>query len=115
MKRHSDSGKRSLDISDFAAHILDELFRINGDKEYILQSKGKMPISTNNFNDHLREYCEKCGVEYKSSHKIRFYACSRMYDLGYDEKTIQKNMGHSSLVMTRHYDRRQKKTLIPSL
>ena len=115
MKRHSDSGKRSLDISDFAAHILDELFRINGDKEYILQSKGKMPISTNNFNDHLREYCEKCGVEYKSSHKIRFYACFRMYDLGYDEKTIQKNMGHSSLVMTRHYDRRQKKTVDPKL
>ena len=115
MKRHSDSGKRSVDISDFAAHILDELFKINGDKDYILQSKGEMPISTNNFNDHLREYCEKCGVEYKSSHKIRFYACSRMYDLGYDEKTIQKNMGHSSLVMTRHYDRRQKKTVDPKL
>ena len=115
MKRHSDSGKRTLDISDFAAQILDKLFEINGEKEYILQSKGKMPISTNNFNEHLRMYCEKCGIEYKSSHKIRFYACSRMYDLGYDEKTIQKNMGHSSLGMTRHYDRRQKKAVDPKL
>ncbi len=115
MKRHSDSGIRSVEVSDFAEYLLEELYRINGDKEYILQSRGKMPISTNNFNDHLQKACEQCNIPYKSSHKIRFYACSRMYDMGIDEKTIQLNMGHASLGMTRHYDRRQKKQLDPEL
>ena len=32
-----------------------------------------------------------------------------MYEAGYDEKTIQESMGHSSLAMTRHYDRRKPK------
>lgn len=109
MKRHSEAGKRDLEVSDFAENILAELYKLNGDKEYILQSHGEMPISTNNFNEHLKKYCAECGIRYLSSHKIRFYVCSRMYDLGMDEKTIQSNMGHSSLDMTRHYDRRKKK------
>ena len=109
MKSHSNKGKRVLALSDYAIYLLSELKKINGEKKYILQSKGKMPISTNHFNDHLKAYCKVCGIEYKSSHKIRFYACSMMYEAGYDEKTIQENMGHSSLAMTRHYDRRTKK------
>jgi len=38
-----------------------------------------------------------------------------MYDAGYDEKTIQANMGHSSLAMTRHYDRRKRKAIERSM
>ncbi len=109
MKSHSLAGKRDLDLSDYAIYLLDELYKLTGKKKYILQSKGEMPITTNNFNDHLKEYCKKCDIEYKSSHKIRFYACSMMYEAGYDEKTIQESMGHSSLAMTRHYDRRKPK------
>ncbi len=109
MKAHSDTGKRDLELSDYAIYLLEELEKLTGNCKYILQSKGDMPITTNNFNDHLKTYCNACGIDYKSSHKIRFYACSMMYDAGYDEKTIQANMGHSSLAMTRHYDRRQRK------
>ncbi len=115
MKAHSDKGKRTSKLSDYAIYIIGELKKINGDKKYILQSKGNMPISTNNFNDHLKAYCEACGIQYKSSHKIRFYACSMMYDAGFDEKTIQEEMGHSNIGMTRHYDRRTKKEVSKEL
>lgn len=111
MKKHSNAGKRTLQISDYAAWVLDELEKINGDKEFILQSKGEKPIATNQFNEHLRKYCKAAGVEYHSSHKIRFYACSNMYENGVDERTIQYNMGHQTVTTTRHYDRRKQKKL----
>ena len=70
-----------------------------------------MPITINNYNEHLRKYCDACGIKYRSSHKIRFYNCSKMYEKGVDEKKIQTDMGHSSLSMTRHYDRRKAKPM----
>jgi len=111
MKSHSKMGKRYEELSDYAVLVLEELKKINGNKKYILQSKGEMPISTNNYNEHLRKYCNECGIEYKSSHKIRFYACSEMYDNNIDERTIQNKMGHSTIAMTRYYDRRKRKNL----
>lgn len=111
MKSHSESGKRDIELSDYAVYVLGELKKINGAKKYILQSRGDMPISTNNYNEHLRSFCNECGITYRSSHKIRFYACSRMYELGLDETTIQKKMGHSSIAMTRHYNRSKGKDI----
>lgn len=109
MKAHSKAGKRILDLSDYAVEVLKELQQITGEQFYVLNSAGENPITENNFNYHLKKYCEECGVPYLSSHKIRFYQCSRMYDLNVDEKAIQSAMGHSSLGMTRYYDRRQMK------
>ena len=111
MKKHSDAGKRTLQISNYAASVLDELRKINGDKEFILQSAGLKPTSTNQFNEHLKKYCMEAGIEYHSSHKIRFYACSNMYENDVDERTIQYNMGQKEISTTRHYDRRKPKKL----
>ena len=111
MKAHSLSGKREIDLSDYALYILGKLKEINGDKEYIFQSNGEKPISTNNINEHLKKYCEAIGIRYRSTHKIRFYACSNLYDNNVDENTIRYYMGHSTIGMTRHYDRRKAKRL----
>ena len=111
MKKHSEASKRIIDLSDYAFSIIEKLKNVNGSKKYVLNSTGELPITTNNFNEHLRRYCNETGVVYRSSHKIRFRACSKMYDAGVDEKTIQYLMGHSSIEMTRHYDRRVNKKL----
>ena len=63
---------------------------------------------TNKFNEHPKKYCEAAGVPYRSSHKIRFYAVSQMYDMGMDEKDIMALAGHSNVSTTRHYNRRLK-------
>ncbi len=36
----------------------------------------------NRFNEHLRGYCKEAGVRYLSSHKIRFYGITSLYDAG---------------------------------
>lgn len=111
MKAHSPAGKRDIDLSDFALSVLERLRDINGDKKYVLNSKGKLPITTNKINEHLKKFCLACGVEYKPSHAIRFYQASKMYEKGIDEKTIQSQMGHANLGMTRAYDRRKPKKI----
>lgn len=99
------SGIRELHLSDEAVDILLELKKINGNKHYILQSKGQFPITTKHFNNHLRAFCEECGVTYHSSHKVRYLGITKMFEAGIDEVTIQKSAGHSNIDMTRHYNK----------
>lgn len=111
MKRHSRFAKRDLEVSKFAAWVFEQLYEINGNKKYILQSRGQYPISTNNFNERLKKVCNELGIRYRSSHKIRFYACSSMYDYNLPEKEIQYRMGHASVDQTRKYDRSKHRRL----
>lgn len=100
-----ESGIRELHLSDEAVEILLKLKKINGHKHYILQSKGKLPITTKHFNNHLRAFCDECGVTYHSSHKVRYLGITKMFEAGIDEVTIQKSAGHSTIDMTRHYNK----------
>lgn len=109
MKSRSKAGKRKFPLSEYAVQVLEELHKLNPDGKYICSNKGgKNPIYTNKFNEHLKKYCEAAGVPYRSSHKIRFYAVSQMYDMGMAEKDIMALAGHSNVSTTRHYNRRLK-------
>lgn len=44
-------------------------------------------------------------VKYFSSHGIRFHNISAMYDAGISEKEIQRMSGHTTAMMTRHYNK----------
>ena len=57
-------------------------------------------------------YCEECGVRYLSSHKIRFYGITSLYEAGVQEASIQRIAGHCSPEMTRHYNRTHKRDLV---
>lgn len=100
-----ESGIRELHLSDEAVAIITELKKFNGNKHYILQSKGKFPITTKHFNSHLLAFCEGCGATYYSSHKIRYLGITKLFEVGVDEATIQKTAGHSTVEMTRHYNK----------
>lgn len=113
MKSRSRAGKRDYPLSDYAIEVLKELQAINGDKKYVLNSSGENPIETNKINEHLKDYCRAVGIAPKSTHKIRFMACSEMYKNGVDEKNIQTLMGHSAVTTTRGYDRRKKDSTLP--
>jgi len=69
------------------------------------QTRHILPIETSHFNSHLKKYCKACGIEYRSSHKFRFYGVSEAYSQGIDEGKIVSYANHSSVDMTRHYDR----------
>ena len=106
MKSHSSAGKRKFPLSEYALQVIQNLKALNPNSEYICSSSKGTPITTNRFNEKLREYCKEAGIPYYSSHKIRFYAVSTMYDQGVNENTIQRLAGHSNLSTTRHYNRK---------
>ncbi len=106
-KRESEAGHRLFPLSGLALQVINELRVINGDKDYILNSSGDLPISENRYNKTLKECCIKLGITPKSSHKIRFFVISSLYDSNMiPEKDIQMLSGHSSILTTRHYNRR---------
>ncbi|MGN0401715.1 MAG: tyrosine-type recombinase/integrase [Acetatifactor sp.] len=42
---------------------------------------------------------------YHSSHKVRYLGITKLYEAGVDEAIIQKTAGHSTIEMTRHYNK----------
>ena len=71
-----------------------------------------MIIGVNSFNRHLKEFCEKCGVKYYSSYKIRFFGATELFNKGVEPEEIRRIMGHTTLQMTEHYNRTDGKSNI---
>ncbi len=104
-KTNTLDGRRLLHVTPEATRILSELRAINGDKKYILNSSGNYPITTQHFDERLRRFCNRAGVRYLSSHKIRFFGATQLFDAGVDPEQIRRIMGHTTLAMTEHYNR----------
>ncbi len=93
-------------MTNEAAEILGELRKINGNKKYILAAtKVDTPITLNRFNENLKKYCEEAGIRYLSSHKIRFFGATELFNAGVDPEQIRRIMGHTNIAMTEHYNR----------
>ena len=75
---------------------------LNPDGEFLFMYKGK-PLTTDTFNRRLKQYCNEIGIQYLSSHKIRFTTASMLYNAGVKPIDIQPLLGHSNLAMTTHY------------
>ena len=63
------------------------------------------PLRTNMVNKNLKRICEKAGVEYLSSHKIRFWAETAMFEANLPDYVIQYIAGHVDPATTNHYKR----------
>ncbi len=64
-----------------------------------------MPITSQHFDERLKKFCDRAGVRYLSSHKIRFFGATQLFDAGVDPEQIRRIMGHTTLAMTEHYNR----------
>ena len=102
IKGYADEGKREMPLTPAAKSILKRLRFLNPNSEYILIRNGQ-PLSTVTFNRHLKKCCEALGIEYRSSHKLRFSTASILYKNGMEDTELQKLLGHTTLSMTRHY------------
>lgn len=102
IKGHAQEGKRLMPLTPKAKEILEQIHLQNPDSEYIFIRKGQ-PLATVTFNRHLKKCCEELGIEYRSSHKLRFSTASIMYKNGVEDTELQKLLGHTSLNMTHHY------------
>ena len=55
------------------------------------------------FNHRIEKCCDELGIEYRSSHKVRFTIVYIMYKNGVGAPELQKMLGHTTLAMTTHY------------
>ena len=101
IKGCTSHGFRKQYLTDDAVRILKKARELNPDGEFVFMPYGR-PMTTDRFNIYLKRYCEKAGIPYHSSHKIRFYSASAAYD-GTNLVTISKMMGHSQTATTMHY------------
>lgn len=106
MKGKKEAGRRKEPLSDRAIRVIEWLNEYNSQSVWLLPNRsGNEPIYTNRFNENLKKVCKKADVKYFSSHGIRFHNISAMYDAGISEKEIQRLSGHTTAMMTRHYNR----------
>lgn len=101
LKGCTSQGYRHEYLTNEAIRVLVKARALDPDGEFVFMPYGK-PIITTTFNKRLRKYCNKAGIEYHSSHKIRFYAASTAYN-GKNLTQISKMMGHSNTATTLHY------------
>jgi len=108
VKGHQAEGRRSIPITEECKKILSEIKRINPESEYLFIRDG-IPLVTVTFNRHIKKCCSELGIEYRSSHQIRFSVASILYQDGVKDTELQIMLGHTTLAMTQHY----LKNLIP--
>lgn len=102
IKGHASQGKRQMPLTPNALKILEQIRLQNPDSEYIF-IRNSQPLATVTFNRRLKKCCDELGIEYRSSHKLRFSTASIMYKNGVEDTELQKLLGHTSLNMTHHY------------
>lgn len=102
IKGHKEEGKRYIPLTSATKAILSSIKLINPNSDYLF-IRNDMPLSTSTFNKRIKKYCKELGIEYRSSHKVRFSTASILYKNGVDAPELQKMLGHTTLTMTSHY------------
>ncbi|WP_181995749.1 tyrosine-type recombinase/integrase [Clostridium sp. AM58-1XD] len=102
IKGHQKEGKRFMPLTPSAKALLARIKELNPDSEYIFIRNGQ-PLATATFNRHLKKCCRELGIEYRSSHKVRFSTASIMYKNGAKATELSQLLGHTTLQMTNHY------------
>lgn len=102
IKGHKEEGKRYIPLTNTAKAILKRIKLLNPNSEYLFIQNGK-PLATCTFNRRIKKCCSEIGIEYRSSHKVRFSTASIMYKNGVGTPELQKMLGHTTLTMTTHY------------
>ncbi|MBO4899204.1 MAG: tyrosine-type recombinase/integrase [Lachnospiraceae bacterium] len=95
---------RYQSMSDLALSFLSAQKNDNPDSEYVFMSNGH-PLTTNMINKKLHHICDDAGVDYLSTHKIRFWAITKMFTEDVNDSLIQYTAGHSDMATTIHYKR----------
>lgn len=102
IKGHQEEGRRFIPLTATAKQLLERIREINPNSEFLFVHDG-VPLATVTFNRRLKKCCKELGIEYRSSHKVRFSTASIMYKNDVGAPELQKMLGHTTLAMTTHY------------
>ncbi len=103
-KSKMESGNRVLVLNDTAIATLRAQRAESPFSEYVFMYHDDF-LTTDQYNKVLKRICNKAKVRFLSSHKIRFWAVTKMYENGVVERDVQRAAGHANNGMTGHYDR----------
>ena len=101
----SDEGDRLIPLNEKAQNairIARELQNEKGASEYIF-SISETPLSPHSVNDTLKTLCNRLGILYRSSHKLRKTFISKLIDANINIDTVREIAGHSDEKTTLNY------------
>lgn len=99
----SEAGIRFGIIPEKYKWILDKIFELNPDGEYLFEKEGHR-VKTYSFRRRLRYVCEeKVCINPKSPHKVRKTYGTILLDGKVRESTVIEAMGHSDISVTKNH------------
>lgn len=107
----SEAGWRTVPIPDDYIWLIEAILKINPSGEYAFLNLHGERMTTNSLRSRLKTICQRAGVYEKSPHKIRKTYASILLDEKVDARTIQKNMGHASILTTENKYHRSRKDI----
>lgn len=103
IKGAADAGFRDFPLTDEALRIAEAVHSASPENEYLFMHEGRQ-LCSDTFNRHLQKACKELGIEYRSSHVIRFTNCDALYhEADISRRDMQSFMGHTTAAMTDHY------------
>ena len=101
-KGHTEAGMRYLPLTNACKRILNQIKCVNPDSEFLFIKDSKS-LATVTFNRRIKICCKELGIEYRSSHKVRFSTASILHKNGATTTELQEMLGHTTLTMTYGY------------
>ncbi|MCR5740383.1 MAG: tyrosine-type recombinase/integrase [Lachnospiraceae bacterium] len=101
LKNGEDSVK-TIYLCDEALKLLERYKAEHPDSEWVFPNAAGNKIFNNRINEKLHEVCNKLGIRYRPSHKIRAYAITQVSASG-DFESARKFAGHTDYRMTLRY------------
>lgn len=103
-KNGIDEGIRELPMTDRARRILNKIPRPENKDSFIFLWNGNT-LKTQTINSHIQRACEKLGIRYLSSHKIRATQITQALATGMDQASVMRIAGHATPQTMAHYVR----------
>lgn len=94
----TECGDRWVYITQDAINLIRRIHRQNPFCDYLFDG-----IKKSQFNKYLVKACKRCGVKYRSMHKIRKTYGTTLIDNGVEDSLIMAQMGHKDIKTTRDY------------
>lgn len=109
------SRSRTLYLSDTTNDCLKKFMRIKPKiwKDWLFPTRDGNQLNTNGLARNIRKYCSNYGVKF-TPYQIRHSFATFYLDSGGDLFTLQRQMGHADLKMTKRYTELSDKLVISS-
>lgn len=99
------SGNRIIPMSNTALNAFQELFKINGDKKYVMSTKTGKQVTPRNINRMFHSILKETGIAKNDEdncgvHTLRHTFASMLFRNGCDIKVVSELLGHSDTKIT---------------